>query len=69
MSEGFRFAAFLLFFYIFSRGHARRVSICVFPVLFPFVNFVVSFRVCLSACSFFVAENSTANENVQSVTT
>jgi hypothetical protein len=30
------------FFAFFSRGHTLHISICVFPVLFSFVNFVVS---------------------------
>jgi hypothetical protein len=52
MLEGFCFAA--SFLSLFSRGHTLHVSICVFPVLFSFVVFVVSLRVCLSACFFFV---------------
>jgi hypothetical protein len=43
-------SASLLFLCLFLRGHTLRVSICVFPVLFSFVVFVVSLRVCLSAC-------------------
>jgi hypothetical protein len=51
MPEGFCFAAVFAFF---SRGHTLHISICVFSVLFSFVIFVVSLRVCLSACFFFV---------------
>jgi hypothetical protein len=49
ISEGIFFAGFFAFF---SRGHTLHVSICVFPVLFFFVNFVVScVCVCLLALS------------------
>jgi hypothetical protein len=47
-------ASLLFFLPFFPRGHTLRVSICVFSVLFSFDIFVVSLRVCLSACSFFV---------------
>jgi hypothetical protein len=46
MPEGF--ADLSAFF--FSCVHTLYGSICVFPVLFSFVIFVVSLRVCLSAC-------------------
>jgi hypothetical protein len=47
MPEGICFGGFLPFF---TRGHTLQVSICVFPVLFFFVNFCCFLRVCLSAC-------------------
>jgi hypothetical protein len=42
-------------FAFFWRGHNLHVSICVSPVLFSFVTFVVSLRVCfcLFVCSVF----------------
>jgi hypothetical protein len=44
--EGFCFGA--PFAFLFSRGQTLHVSICFFPLLFSFVIFVVSLRVCLS---------------------
>jgi hypothetical protein len=55
MPEGICFAGLLPFF---LRGHTQHVSICVFPMLFSFVNFVVSLRVCLSACFFFKGKHA-----------
>jgi hypothetical protein len=40
-------ASLLFFFAFFSRGHTLHVSICVLPVLFSFVNYVVS---CVCVC-------------------
>jgi hypothetical protein len=53
MLEEFCFAA--SFSLPFLRGHTLRVfHLCFVLVLFSFVIFFLSLRVCLSACSFFV---------------
>jgi hypothetical protein len=58
MLEGFCFADF--FFAFFSRGHTLQVfHLCLVPMLLSFLIFVVSLRVCLSACSFFVGKMET----------
>jgi hypothetical protein len=48
MPEGFCFAASLP---LFSRGHTLHVSICVFSVLFSFVNLLFLACFCLLAFS------------------
>jgi membrane associated rhomboid family serine protease len=44
----------LLFFFLpfLSRGHTLHVSICVFPVLFSFINFL--FLACVFVCLLFL---------------
>jgi hypothetical protein len=55
MLKGFCFASFLVSLPFFSLVHTLHVfHLCFVPVLFSFVIFVVSLRVCLSSCSFFV---------------
>jgi hypothetical protein len=61
-------SASLLFFFLlsFSRGHTLHVfHLCFVLVLFPFVIFVLSLRLCLSACSFFVVheQNTTGKHS------
>jgi hypothetical protein len=47
-------SASLLFSAFFTWSHSACFHLCFVLALFSFVNFVVSLRVCLSACSFFV---------------